>query len=61
MGAAHVLFGTDYPSEDIETAARFLRDAPISDADRLRIGHRNAERLLRLAPTATPAPAYAGV
>ncbi|MFG2550939.1 amidohydrolase family protein [Streptomyces sp. NPDC048581] len=59
MGADHILFGTDYPFEDIDTATKFLRDAPISDADRRKIGHLNAEKLLGLAPT--PAPAYAGV
>ncbi|MBE8476462.1 amidohydrolase family protein [Streptomyces justiciae] len=57
MGADHILFGTDYPFEDIETATRFLRTAPISDADRLKIGQQNAEKLLRL----TPSSAYASV
>lgn len=57
MGADHILFGTDYPFEDIETATQFLRTAPISDADRLKIGQQNAEKLLRL----TPSSAYAGV
>lgn len=57
MGADHILFGTDYPFEDIGTATTFLRDAPISDADRLKIGHQNAEKLLGLATT----PAFAGV
>ncbi|MFE1835708.1 amidohydrolase family protein [Streptomyces sviceus] len=57
MGADHILFGTDYPFEDIETATQFLRTAPISDADRLKIGQQNAEKLLRL----TPSSVYAGV
>ncbi|HSX97591.1 MAG TPA: amidohydrolase family protein, partial [Streptomyces sp.] len=57
MGADHILFGTDYPFEDIETATTFLQNAPISDADRHKIGHQNAEKLLGLATT----PALAGV
>ncbi|WP_329024235.1 amidohydrolase family protein [Streptomyces sp. NBC_00690] len=50
IGADHILFGTDYPFEEIDTATQFLRDAPISEADRAKIGHRNAQRLLGLAP-----------
>ncbi|MFD4599421.1 amidohydrolase family protein [Streptomyces sp. NPDC058464] len=50
LGADHILFGTDYPFEDIGTATEFLRSAPISEADRTKIAHRNAELLLGLAP-----------
>jgi 2,3-dihydroxybenzoate decarboxylase len=48
LGSEHILFGTDYPFEDMATATEFLRTAPISEADRARIAHRNAERLLRI-------------
>lgn len=48
LGSDHVLFGTDYPFEDMTIATTFLDEAPISDDDRAKIGHRNAERLLRL-------------
>lgn len=48
LGADHILFGTDYPFEDMATATEFLRTAPISEDDRAKIAHRNAERLLRL-------------
>lgn len=48
LGADHILFGTDYPFEDIATATAFLAAAPISEADRTKIAHGNAERLLRL-------------
>jgi 2,3-dihydroxybenzoate decarboxylase len=48
LGADHILFGTDYPFEDMATATRFLEAAPISPDDRAKIAHRNAERLLRL-------------
>jgi 2,3-dihydroxybenzoate decarboxylase len=48
LGAEHVLFGTDYPFEDMATATAFLATAPISDAERAAVAHGNAERLLRL-------------
>lgn len=48
LGSDHVLFGTDYPFEDMATATTFLDEAPISDLDRAKIGHLNAERLFRL-------------
>jgi 2,3-dihydroxybenzoate decarboxylase len=52
LGADHVLFGTDYPFEDMATATKFLATAPLSDADRAKISHANAERLLHIAPAA---------
>ena len=52
LGADHILFGADYPFEDMATATEFLAGAPISEADRAKISHCNAERLLRLAPAA---------
>ena len=48
LGADHILFGTDYPFEDMATATAFLSTAPISEADRAKIAHGNAERLLSL-------------
>ncbi|MFG3099187.1 amidohydrolase family protein [Streptomyces sp. NPDC048182] len=48
LGPEHILFGTDHPFEDMATATAFLRDAPVSEADRAKIAHLNAERLLRL-------------
>jgi 2,3-dihydroxybenzoate decarboxylase len=48
LGVEHVLFGTDYPFEDMATATEFLRSTPIDEADRAAIAHRNAEQLLRL-------------
>lgn len=46
LGADHILFGTDYPFEDMATATAFLRSAPVSEDDRAKIAHGNAERLL---------------
>ncbi|WP_193043419.1 amidohydrolase family protein [Mycolicibacterium baixiangningiae] len=50
LGSEHVLFATDYPYEDITTATAFLAGAAISDDDRARISHGNAERLLHIDP-----------
>jgi 2,3-dihydroxybenzoate decarboxylase len=48
LGADHVLFGTDYPFEDMAIATDFLATAPITESERAAIAHGNAERLLRL-------------
>jgi 2,3-dihydroxybenzoate decarboxylase len=48
IGAEHILFTTDYPFEEISLATEFLRNAPISEADRAKISHENAEKLLHL-------------
>jgi len=48
LGADHVLFGADYPFEDLDAGTEFLRTADIDAADRELIAHGNAERLLRL-------------
>lgn len=48
LGPEHVLFGTDYPFEEMDVATEFLRTAPIDDTDRAKIAHGNAERLLKL-------------
>jgi 2,3-dihydroxybenzoate decarboxylase len=48
LGADRILFGTDYPFEDMATATNFLRTAPISEADRHKIAGGNAQALLRL-------------
>jgi 2,3-dihydroxybenzoate decarboxylase len=49
LGADHILFGTDYPFEDMAVATAFLASAPLSQADRAKISHVNAEKLLHLA------------
>lgn len=48
LGADRILFSVDYPFSDSSEATAFLRDAPLSPADREKIAHTNAERLLRL-------------
>jgi predicted TIM-barrel fold metal-dependent hydrolase len=48
LGADNILFAVDWPYEANKTGMEFLRALSISDADREKIAHRNAERLLRL-------------
>jgi 2,3-dihydroxybenzoate decarboxylase len=56
LGAERILFASDYPFEEMSAATRFLAQAPISEADRSRIAHHNAETLLNI-PALTLAPA----
>jgi 2,3-dihydroxybenzoate decarboxylase len=48
LGAERILFAADYPFEELDEAAAFIEAAPISEVDRAKITHRNAETLLRL-------------
>ena len=50
MGIDRVLYATDYPFVYYPDgqARRFLEDAPLSAADKAKIAHGNAERLLKL-------------
>ncbi|HEX4229688.1 MAG TPA: amidohydrolase family protein [Bryobacteraceae bacterium] len=48
MGSDRMLFSIDYPYEPMDKAARWFDNCPVSEADRLKIGRLNAQRLLRL-------------
>jgi len=48
MGVDRVMFSVDYPFEDISDAAAWFDQAPLSDADRSKIGRSNALRLFGL-------------
>jgi predicted TIM-barrel fold metal-dependent hydrolase len=48
VGADRILFSADYPYAKLADATVFLASAPVSDADREKIAHGNAERLLDL-------------
>jgi hypothetical protein len=48
IGADRILFAVDHPFSDGADARRFLEEAAISDEDREKIAHGNAERLLGL-------------
>lgn len=50
LGAERIMFSVDYPMDVAETGVRWLLDAPISNADRNKIAHENADRLFNLAP-----------
>jgi uncharacterized protein len=48
LGVERVLFTTDYPYGNMVAAREFFDQMPISPGDKEKIGHLNAERLLRL-------------
>jgi 2,3-dihydroxybenzoate decarboxylase len=48
MGEDRVLFSVDYPYEDTKEAADWIDRAPVSDGQREKICHLNAERALKL-------------
>ncbi|HSV51874.1 MAG TPA: amidohydrolase family protein [Burkholderiaceae bacterium] len=49
IGSDRILFSTDWPFENVDHAANWFDDAPISEADRQKIGRRNAVKLFKLA------------
>ena len=48
VGADRIMFSTDWPFENVDHAAIWFDDCSISEADRLKIGRTNAERLFKL-------------
>ena len=48
VGPDRILFAVDYPAEDAAGPVDFMDRVPISDEDRRKIYHRNAERVFRL-------------
>ena len=48
LGSDRIMFSADYPFEDVLQAAQWFDAAPMSDADRQKIGWANALRLLKL-------------
>lgn len=48
FGADHILWGEDYPYRIPDNIRSMLEDSDISSADREKIAHGNAERLLKL-------------
>lgn len=48
VGVDRIMFSTDYPYASMEEARAFLEHLLVSPADKERIAHGNAERLLRL-------------
>lgn len=52
FGADRILFSVDYPYGNIARGKHWLDSIPVSPADRIKIMHGNADRLLKLDPTA---------
>jgi len=48
FGIDRILFSVDYPFAANATGRAFLDALPVSPADRAKIAHGNADRLLRL-------------
>jgi hypothetical protein len=48
IGVDRIMFSADHPYASMQEARDFLDRLPVSTADRARIAHRNAERLLKL-------------
>jgi 2,3-dihydroxybenzoate decarboxylase len=48
LGVDKILFAVDWPYESNQAATEFLKQLPVSDEEREKIAHLNAERLLRL-------------
>ncbi len=48
IGIDRIVFTTDYPFGSMKAARQFFDQMPINPADKEKIAHLNAERLLRL-------------
>jgi len=48
VGADRVLYSVDYPFEDMIEAKDWFDQTTISDTDRVKIAHSNAQKLFRL-------------
>jgi predicted TIM-barrel fold metal-dependent hydrolase len=48
LGADNIMFAIDYPYQDSEEAVEFMNTAPISDEDKEKIFHGNAERVFQI-------------
>ena len=54
VGADNIMFAIDYPYQVTEGAVRFLDEAEISDEDKRKIYHLNAERIFGIAACGEP-------
>ena len=48
VGADRILYSVDYPYEDVVEAQEWFDQAAISDSDRIKIAHANAQKLFHL-------------
>ena len=49
LGADNVMWAVDYPYQETMEATQWMSAAPVTDADREKIFHANAERIFRIA------------
>jgi 5-carboxyvanillate decarboxylase len=50
LGADNVLWAIDYPYQPSAPAVAFMDSAPLSDADKAKVYHQNAERVFHIKP-----------
>ena len=50
LGADNIMWAVDYPYQETAEATQWLNDAPISESDKEKIFHKNAERIFKIAP-----------
>jgi 2,3-dihydroxybenzoate decarboxylase/5-carboxyvanillate decarboxylase len=52
LGVDSVMWAIDYPYQPTKPAVQFMDSAPVSEADRAKLYHLNAERIFHIAPLA---------
>ena len=50
LGADNIMWAVDYPYQETVEATQWLNDAPISESDKAKIFHKNAERIFKIRP-----------
>ena len=50
LGADNIMWAVDYPYQETVEATQWLNDAPISESDKEKIFHKNAERIFKIPP-----------
>jgi len=50
IGVDNIMWAIDYPYQPMQPAVEYMDAAPISEADRAKIYHGNAERIFKIAP-----------
>jgi 5-carboxyvanillate decarboxylase len=50
LGVDHVMWAIDYPYQPTAPAVAFIENAPLSEMERAKVAHANAERIFKIAP-----------
>lgn len=50
IGADNVLWAIDYPYQPMKPAVNFITSAPLDDATKAKVAHKNAERIFHIKP-----------